>query len=456
MSNVPPVPPSSQTPPSVSEEFRSLRRSRSDRVVAGVLGGLGRRLGIDPVVLRVATVVLAIFGGVGVLLYAVAWLLVPAEGDDGSILDQALGRGERRNPGTTPLALLLAIVGLTAGIGIIAGSWDGGVLLFLAGAGLFVLLRRRDDDGDRAASASGDPPQAWVDAPGEAQYAPPGTVPVTGVAGHSSAGAAGAAGIQVHADASAGTGTDSAAGTGPADLTPPGTVPTTGWPEGPDWGPAAPVEPEPEQAPPARRKQRSALGPITVFAALVAVGVLAVNDVYWAEYPAAMYVAVPLGIVAVGLLVGAWYGRSRGLIALGILLALALVPAAWASQWDYGNVGDATFTYSTVAEVPTESQSHAAGTIHYDLSDLTLTDTSAPVRLGVEQGAGDLTITVPRDADVTVNASMGAGDLTMFGENRDGLGQEIRELVDEGPDGPGGGEIVLDLELGFGDLEVTR
>lgn len=58
---------------------RLLRRSREDRVIAGVCGGLGRYLGIDPVLLRIAFVVLALAGGGGVLLYLVCWILIPAE-----------------------------------------------------------------------------------------------------------------------------------------------------------------------------------------------------------------------------------------------------------------------------------------------------------------------------------------------------------------------------------------
>ncbi len=58
---------------------RLLRRSRDDRVIAGVCGGLGRYLGIDPVLLRIAFVVLALAGGGGVLLYLVAWVLIPNE-----------------------------------------------------------------------------------------------------------------------------------------------------------------------------------------------------------------------------------------------------------------------------------------------------------------------------------------------------------------------------------------
>lgn len=58
---------------------RLLRRSRDERVIGGVCGGLGRYLGVDPVLLRVALVVLAIAGGGGLLLYVVAWILIPEE-----------------------------------------------------------------------------------------------------------------------------------------------------------------------------------------------------------------------------------------------------------------------------------------------------------------------------------------------------------------------------------------
>lgn len=48
-------------------------------MIAGVCGGLGRYLGVDPILLRVAFVVLAIGGGAGFLIYAVAWLVIPKD-----------------------------------------------------------------------------------------------------------------------------------------------------------------------------------------------------------------------------------------------------------------------------------------------------------------------------------------------------------------------------------------
>ncbi len=60
-------------------ENKQLRRSKSDRVIAGVCGGLGKYFNIDPVIVRIAFVV-AIFGfGVSILVYPLLWLVIPEE-----------------------------------------------------------------------------------------------------------------------------------------------------------------------------------------------------------------------------------------------------------------------------------------------------------------------------------------------------------------------------------------
>src|ERR671923_2242911 len=56
-----------------------LMRSRTDKIIAGVAGGLGQYLAIDPVIVRLALVALC-FTGVGILLYPVLWLVMPLEG----------------------------------------------------------------------------------------------------------------------------------------------------------------------------------------------------------------------------------------------------------------------------------------------------------------------------------------------------------------------------------------
>jgi phage shock protein PspC (stress-responsive transcriptional regulator) len=57
---------------------RRLRLSATERMVGGVCGGLGEFFELDPVLFRAAFLVLAFIGGLGILLYVVLWLLLPA------------------------------------------------------------------------------------------------------------------------------------------------------------------------------------------------------------------------------------------------------------------------------------------------------------------------------------------------------------------------------------------
>jgi phage shock protein C len=99
-----PPPPGSPAPAQ-----RTVRRSRSERVIAGVCGGLGRYLGIDPVLLRVAFIILALANGLGLIAYVVAWVAIPEEG-----ADQPAGPAPepRRETGRMVLGGSLVVLGL--------------------------------------------------------------------------------------------------------------------------------------------------------------------------------------------------------------------------------------------------------------------------------------------------------------------------------------------------------
>ena len=406
----PPGPPpdySSRNPNSGAGEWRTLRRSRSDRYVAGVLGGLARRLDVDPLILRITTVVLAMFG-VGIMLYALGWLLIPAEDEDASVAEHALGRGGagRSRSDAVLLSLGLGLLILIFAGGILTGWAEGAILLVLAVCGIALLLRHDDHRGQVSASDS---------RPGEPTTAPAG------------------------ADASA------------------------SWTEGPDWDPAHPwddeqdwdpfAEPAAEPAPAEPERRGSSLWLLTVSAAAVAIGALAINDATWATVPPAAYVATALGIVGLGLLVGTWFGRSRGLIALGIILSFAMVPAVVADHADFRGE-DVVVRPTTVAGIPAGAQDHGAGEVRYDLSGVVFTDTDA-VTLAVDQGVGELTVILPSDVDATINADLGVGEIDVLDTVSGGFGREAR-IVDDGADGPGGGEIELQLDLGIGSIEVRR
>jgi phage shock protein C len=66
------------TTPDSSQRTRRIYRSRTDRILGGVAGGMAQYLGVDPVLIRLALVAL-LFAGIGFLLYIVAWIIIPEE-----------------------------------------------------------------------------------------------------------------------------------------------------------------------------------------------------------------------------------------------------------------------------------------------------------------------------------------------------------------------------------------
>ena len=122
---------------------RVLRRSSEGRVVAGVAAGLGRYFGIDPVVLRVAFVVLALLPpGIGLLAYLVAWIVIP--GEDGGTGDKGAGASSGSPAIATTTAArvvggVLVALGTLVAVEIAEPTWidfDGRYV----GAGVLVLL----------------------------------------------------------------------------------------------------------------------------------------------------------------------------------------------------------------------------------------------------------------------------------------------------------------------------
>lgn len=95
-----------RVPPAQMRDLHRLRRSATDRRIAGVAGGIGRHLDIDPTIIRVLLVVLVFFGGTGALVYGAVWLLVPEDGKDRAPVH--LGEETR----TVVLLVSLAVAGL--------------------------------------------------------------------------------------------------------------------------------------------------------------------------------------------------------------------------------------------------------------------------------------------------------------------------------------------------------
>ncbi|WP_280300498.1 PspC domain-containing protein [Nocardia abscessus] len=99
--------------------------------VAGVAAGFARRYEIDPVLVRVAFVVSTIFGGAGIVLYLLAWLLLSAVGDQASAAESLVGKGSSSQSQTKTIVLIVALA--------IAVSTMGPVGVGLGGSGLISL-----------------------------------------------------------------------------------------------------------------------------------------------------------------------------------------------------------------------------------------------------------------------------------------------------------------------------
>lgn len=67
---------------------KRLARSTKCRMVAGVAGGIAEYLHVDPNLVRLGFAVLTVFGGLGILLYLAAWVILPEESEDTSIAEQ--------------------------------------------------------------------------------------------------------------------------------------------------------------------------------------------------------------------------------------------------------------------------------------------------------------------------------------------------------------------------------
>ena len=63
----------------MSSEVKRVYRSKNERMLAGVCGGLGEYFNIDPTLVRILFILFALIVGGGILLYIILWLLIPEE-----------------------------------------------------------------------------------------------------------------------------------------------------------------------------------------------------------------------------------------------------------------------------------------------------------------------------------------------------------------------------------------
>jgi phage shock protein PspC (stress-responsive transcriptional regulator) len=132
-----PPPPAAEAPTQpLGPEPRRLLRSRSNRVIGGVCGGLGRYFNVDPILFRIGAIALALVGGAGLLLYLAALLLIPSESSDAAAQPPTEGRNRTLTIVVAVLVLLVAWPFLLGGGTIAAAILFP--LAFLVAAGVLV------------------------------------------------------------------------------------------------------------------------------------------------------------------------------------------------------------------------------------------------------------------------------------------------------------------------------
>ena len=384
-----PTPPPASPPPGSGPWHAALTRPRQGRVVKGVAAGLGRATGTDPVLWRVLLVVLIFFGGLGLVLYLVGWVLMPEDGAEPSSARRLLAGGGATVTGVLVLGVLLLLAARRAG--------------------------RRPPAGARRAAASG----CWC-------------------------------------SCCCGSGPSAPASPGPRRCCSPrrrSRERPAQRPRGARSPGRARRRPADPPAAPRRRAAGSACSPSA--RCVLVLGLLGLAASLGAHVTATGTLAAALLVTGAGLLLGAWWGRSRWLVALAVVLALLLAGAS-TTQDRYGtDVGDRTWVVQG-----SESHRLAAGEPVLDLRELSTdgSGTAAPVVVSARLGLGSLTVLVPQDLRVEVTSEVALGAVTVNDEpagttdRQEGSGLRRTDVLGAA----GAPQVRLEIRAGVAEVEVRR
>lgn len=489
-----PQPPRPQGDRGFFDSIRAAGIARTDdRWVAGVCGGVARRFGLDPLLVRGLFAVSVLVVGLGLVAYGVAWALLPEERDGRIHLQEAIaGRFDVALVG----AIAMVVVGLGRGGGVSpfwfwdgrpswlgdVFGWVGGLLwiAFLVVVVVAVVTAVQNRKGGVPAPTDAPAPGAAADAP--------------------RAGDAGAAGgSAAAAQAGWSVSTASSAPAAPAGPTVP-TVPArpaptpygpygpypapgsthpsgpTGAPAGQPWGTPGPARPVPPPAPvrvaappaPPRppRPRPSGPGAATV-GVVVSLTILALAALLLAERAdrfdgPVLLTTIGVGVVLAGLgiIVSGLRGRTSGSLgALAVLGVLAAGPVGVATHSGWTPEGVHRWEASSVTLT---TRTDAANGVNLGLGDATVDLSQVPLDAStldvpVSIGAGNLTVVLPADAAVSANVRMGAGEVRWqvddASETRSGVGLGNATFDDGSGRTP---QLHVDVSAGVGDVTIVR
>ncbi|MFG1912898.1 PspC domain-containing protein [Kribbella sp. NPDC048928] len=413
------------------------RRSRSDRWVAGVCGGIGRALNIDPVLVRVVMAVL-IISGPGIIFYVAAWALMPDEGSDRAVVQGLLGNRIRiDHPWFWPVVIGICVF---AGIATMStfkfGHFIPGPLIVIGI--LWLISKQRKGSGKPGQQPR---PKDTPPAPGQ-QYTPP------------------AAGQQYNSAYTPPQTGPSAPPAGPSSSAPQRPQDRTVEPVQPVWTEDDPlglyVDEPASSSQPAAGKQSAppAKGMRGVKSIVVVLTGLAIAIAALAGAATSTMLIVGVATLGAGMLLGGFVGRTLGLLPLGILLAVGAVVSTVFTDVPR-NFADTNYVAPTGTTITSTGSSYQfdAGSVHLDLTKATF---GPGATVEVNGGVGEVIVKVPANVDLKGQLSTEMGDVSYLGDNHHSGHNTKVALDDLGADGKAGEQVTLDLNLKLGSIKVER
>ncbi|WP_189257543.1 PspC domain-containing protein [Lentzea flava] len=281
-------------------------RPRAGRKLGGVATGIALRYQIDPVIVRIAFVALALSGGVGLPMYLAGWLLLPEEGDEVSPLEALVnkGRSSMSQAQTVGLGILMfPALAFTFG----SGGFQVFMTLAASVACIYLLQKNR---GHLAPATLAEPPPV-PPVPGAPAWDPLGAAPFAW------------------------------------DL----------------------PEPAPKPQPPAPRPRRPRVAAATLGVATMVLAGSAIAGIWAPWFTAPHVIGLLIAVLAAGLVIGSFVDAGRGLIWLLIPLSVVgfgMTTISFDGPDDFGDVRD---TPKTVAEVK-DKYEISVGSVNLDLREL--------------------------------------------------------------------------------------
>jgi phage shock protein PspC (stress-responsive transcriptional regulator) len=405
--------------PPAAAPVRRLRRSRTDRIGAGVAGGLGDYFGVDPVLFRVLFATAAFFGGAGILGYLLAWAAIPEEGTERAAIDGWVAGLRRRR---IPIWLVAGVAALVCWLA--AFSWWAPGPFFPVVVVVIILVMAFARHG-RGVDAG--PPDAAMN----------------GGATDGGARNGGATG----ADA-----VGAGAPVGPVSLAKPGTGADQG--RAPEW--VSETRQWINESREARRRRLRRSFPIriatlgTLAAALLTLGLIdGVSGI-----PLVTYFWFTLAIVGAGVFVGLATRRTPWGVATLLVPATVGAIAFGGSHVGFGDgIGQSQWRPVTA---PASSYRLAFGQGVLDLRGLR--PQSGPTNVRVDVGAGQVKILAPKSMKLTVLAHVHFGDVRVDGRyfndhGTNGGGVNLRRTI-VAPKAATGQPVVVTVHLADGELDV--